>query len=49
LAWLSYEWGPQREPHELRLRSWPGLGISRLLAYAHPHGSWIEWLSTSPR
>jgi hypothetical protein len=49
LAWLSYEWGPSREPHELRLRSWPGLGISRLLAYAHPHGAWIEWLSTSPR
>jgi hypothetical protein len=49
LAWLSYEWGPAREPHELRLRSWPGLGFSRLLAYAHPHGAWIEWLSTSPR
>lgn len=49
LAWISYEWGPHREPHELRLRSWPGLGINRLLAYAHPHGAWIEWLSTSPR
>jgi hypothetical protein len=49
LAWVSYEWGPSREPHELRLRSWPGLGMNRLLAYAHPHASWIEWLSTSPR
>jgi hypothetical protein len=49
LAWLSYEWGPQREPHELRLRSWPGAGTDRLLAYAHPHGAWIEWLGASPR
>jgi hypothetical protein len=49
LAWVSYEWGPKREPHELRLRSWPGLGLNRLLAYAHPHGTWIEWLSTAPR
>jgi hypothetical protein len=49
LAWISYEWSATREPHELRLRSWPGLGMNRLLAHAHPHGSWIEWLSTSPR
>lgn len=54
LAWLSYEWphggrvaGPRG--HELRLRSWPGLGQDRLLAYAHPHGAWIDWLTSSPR
>ena len=54
LAWLSYEWprGGRVQgamAHELRLRSWPGLGQDRLLAYAHPHGAWIDWLSSSPR
>jgi hypothetical protein len=33
----------------LSLRSWPGLGLERVLAYAHPHGAWIDWLSSSPR
>ncbi len=54
LAWLSYEWprggrvaGPNG--HELRLRSWPGGGQDRLLAYAHAHGAWIDWLTSAPR
>lgn len=46
LAWVTYEWGPEREPHELRLRTWPGSETSRLLANAHPHGAWIEWLDS---
>jgi hypothetical protein len=27
----------------LRLRDWFGPGQDRILAKAHPHGSWIEW------
>jgi hypothetical protein len=49
LVWLAYEWTADRGSHQLSLRSWPGLGLERVLAYAHPHGAWIDWLSSSPR
>jgi hypothetical protein len=42
-AWLSLEqYAPDQLP-ELRLTQWPG-GERRILAHAHPHGAWIEWL-----
>jgi hypothetical protein len=41
-AWLRKEPMPIRD--ELRLTLWPG-GQDRLLAYAHPHGAWIEWVA----
>ena len=42
LAWLSFELGSQSGRFELRLRTWPG--EERLLARAHPHVAWLEWL-----
>ena len=42
VAWLSLEKLREDEHFSLRLRSWPG--EERLLAWSHPHGTWIEWL-----
>ena len=43
LAWLRLE-KLAEDPHfSLRLRTWPGDG--KVLAWSHPHGSWIEWLN----
>jgi hypothetical protein len=42
LAWLRLEKLAQDEHFSLRLRTWPGEG--RLLAWSHPHGSWMEWV-----
>jgi hypothetical protein len=42
-AWLSLEqYAPDKAP-ELRLTLWPG-GERELLALAHPHGAWLEWV-----
>jgi hypothetical protein len=43
IAWLRFEKLPDEKDYSLRLRKWPG-GEDRLLARAHPHGSWVEWL-----
>ncbi|HEU0133853.1 MAG TPA: DUF2332 family protein [Allosphingosinicella sp.] len=43
LAWLRYEHDGGEEI-SLRLRTWPD-GEDRLLAYCHPHGSWVKWLA----
>jgi hypothetical protein len=43
LAWLRYEHDGD-EAISLRLKAWPS-GEERLLAYCHPHGSWVEWLA----
>lgn len=43
VAWLRFEKEPGEDVHSLRLRTWPG--GERLLAFAHPHGQWIRWLS----
>ncbi|MEO1047490.1 MAG: DUF2332 domain-containing protein [Pseudomonadota bacterium] len=46
LAWVSLETNPETFRHELHVRSWdgsPGAGEAHLLAYAHPHGEWVEW------
>lgn len=42
LAWLRFEMLPGDGKPSLRLRTWPG--DERLLAWAHPHGSSVEWL-----
>jgi hypothetical protein len=42
LFWLRSE-APNLQYVEIRLRSWPG-GEDRLLARAHHHGRWVEWL-----
>jgi len=42
LAWLRFEKEAEDEEFSLRLRCWPG--EDELLAWAHPHGAWIEWL-----
>ena len=42
LAWLRLEKLAADAQFSLRLRTWPGDGA--LLAWSHPHGSWIEWL-----
>jgi hypothetical protein len=45
LVWLRMEPAGKATPiMDLRLTLWPG-GEERLLAHAHPHGAWIEWLS----
>lgn len=43
LAWLRMEFYAPGAPAELRLTLWPG-GRERVLARAHPHGEWAEWL-----
>ena len=42
LAWLRLEKLAADEHFSLRLRTWPGDG--ELLAWSHPHGTWMEWL-----
>jgi hypothetical protein len=43
VAWLRFEKEPGEDRHSLRLRTWPG--GEQLLAWAHPHGHWVQWLS----
>ena len=44
LAWLRMEPSAASDSiMELRLTTWPG-GEEQLLARAHPHGAWVEWL-----
>lgn len=43
LACVAFEWDAGRGAVELSLRHWPG-GEERLLATAHPHAEWIEWI-----
>jgi hypothetical protein len=45
LAWLRYEYLPGEEQASLRLRTWPG--TERQLAWAHGHGTNVEWLATA--
>ncbi len=42
LAWISFEWTPDRSEVQLWLTCWPG-GEARLLATCHPYGAWIDW------
>ena len=43
LAWLRFEKEPDADRYALRLRTWPG--GDQLLAWTHPHGSKIAWLT----
>lgn len=43
LAWLRFEMLPGEHKPSLRLRTWPGEDC--LLAWAHPHGSSVEWVA----
>ncbi|MBB3033236.1 DUF2332 domain-containing protein [Alteriqipengyuania lutimaris] len=45
LAWLSLETNRETFRHELHARYWPSGGESQLLAHAHPHGEWVEWVA----
>ncbi|MBL0768318.1 DUF2332 domain-containing protein [Sphingopyxis sp. XHP0097] len=44
LAWIALEANRTVHHHELVVRHWPGDGEPRMLARAHAHGAWIEWL-----
>jgi hypothetical protein len=43
LAWLAFEPPNADAQMQLTLTLWPG-GLPRVLARAHPHGRWVEWL-----
>jgi hypothetical protein len=45
LAWISLEGNRQLLNHGLTVRHWPGDGEEALLAAAHAHGAWVEWLA----
>jgi hypothetical protein len=42
LAWISFEWTPNRSEVQLWLTCWP-TGEARQLATCHPYGAWIDW------
>ncbi|MFN4097419.1 MAG: DUF2332 family protein, partial [Sphingomonas sp.] len=44
LAWIAVEANRLTFRHELTVRRWPGNGAPQLLAAAHPHGAWLEWI-----
>ena len=44
LAWIAVEANRQTFRHELTVRYWPGGGEPQLLAAAHAHGAWVEWM-----
>lgn len=43
LAWLRFEPDEGGVNFAVDLTVWPG-GSEQRLAYAHPHGAWVEWL-----
>ncbi|MDB5724315.1 MAG: hypothetical protein JWQ16_1069 [Novosphingobium sp.] len=45
LAWIALESNRTLLSHGLTVRCWPGDGHAQLLAAAHAHGAWIEWLA----
>jgi hypothetical protein len=45
LAWITLETNRQTFKHELRVKYWPGGAEPVLLAEAHPHGAWVQWLA----
>lgn len=45
LAWVRLETNRETFRHELTVRFWPGGEEPFMLAEAHPHGAWVEWLS----
>jgi hypothetical protein len=47
LAWLAFEPPSADAQMQITLTQWPG-GKQRVLAHAHPHGRWIEFLPLPP-
>jgi hypothetical protein len=45
LAWIALEADRTLLNHGLRVRYWPGGEEPKLLAAAHAHGAWIEWMA----
>ena len=45
LAWIALEGNRTLLNHGLTVRFWPGKGEEALLAAAHAHGAWLEWLA----
>ncbi|MCP3730521.1 DUF2332 domain-containing protein [Sphingomonas sp. MG17] len=45
LAWIALEANRATFRHELTVRYWPGDGDANMLAHAHAHGAWVEWLA----
>jgi hypothetical protein len=45
LAWISLEGNRTLLNHGLEVRYWPGGEEKTLLAAAHAHGAWIEWMA----
>lgn len=48
LAWIALETNRKTFRHELRVRYWPGGEDAVMLAHAHPHGEWVEWVAGRP-
>jgi hypothetical protein len=44
LGWIRLETNRETFRHELTVRYWPGGEEPVMLAEAHPHGAWVEWL-----
>lgn len=44
LIWIALEANRTLLQHELVVRHWPGDGAPQLLARAHAHGAWIDWM-----
>lgn len=44
LAWVMLETNRETFKHELTVKYWPGPNDWQLLAEAHAHGAWINWL-----
>jgi hypothetical protein len=45
LAWVRLETNRATFRHELTVRYWPGGEEPTMLAEAHPHGAWVEWVA----
>jgi hypothetical protein len=45
LAWVALEGNRTLLNHGLTVRNWPGDGEEHVLAAAHAHGAWLEWLA----
>ena len=44
LAWIALETNRDTFEHELMIRHWPSDGARSIIAKAHAHGAWVDWL-----
>ena len=47
LAWIALETNRDTFQHELMVRYWPSGSEMRVLASAHAHGAWVEWIGAN--